>query len=100
MSSFGGMDRGVEGDAPYMGRIVAWQEAEGVFWPGMVLAVREDGWTVSLRVAGETHEFVPYGGNDEFGTIPVGSWVTLDAYEGWKIYAAERAAQRQSDPED
>lgn len=79
-----------------MGRMVAYQPVDGVFVPAVVVDVREDGWTVSLRCQ-DFHqrfvEFVPYGGGGEFGEIPVGTWVTLDEYEGWKIYADVRSAK-------
>lgn len=92
---FGGVDRGPEGDAPFVGRTVAFQGSADEFTPAMVLDIREDGWTVSLRRfdTNDREDFVPYGGGRELGRIPVGTWVTLDEFEGWKIYAAERAAQ-------
>jgi hypothetical protein len=92
MSMFGGMDRGAEGRRPTVGRTVAYQVSDGVFSPAMVLEIREDGWTVSLRRfdTNDREDFVPYGGGREFGRLPVGTWVTLDEYEGWKIYASER----------
>jgi hypothetical protein len=93
MSNFGGMDRGVPGDAPFLGRTVIYQETDGDFQPAVVTAIREDGWTVTLSLfaTNTIREFVPYGGNVALGVIPVGAWVTPDEYEGWKIYAAERA---------
>src|SRR5947208_6240585 len=95
MSSFGGMDQGTAGDRPHLGRTVAYQATDGVFTPAMVLEIREDGWTVSLRRhdTNDVEEFVPYGGNREFGSIPVGTWVTLDEYEGWRIFSEERSAK-------
>lgn len=92
MSSFGGMDRGPEGDSPHLGRLVVFCRAAGEFSSAVVLDVREDGWTVSLRAfdTNDVVEFVPYGGGRELGRIDPGSWVTLDEYEGWKIYASER----------
>lgn len=93
MSLFGGVDRGVEGDAPSIGRTIAYQPSDGEFTPAMVLDIREDGWTISLRRfdTNDREDFVPYGGGRELGRIPVNTWVTLDEFEGWKIYAAERA---------
>lgn len=95
MSDYGGMDRGLAGDQPHLGRVVAYQPAEDVFVAGIVQAVREDGWTVALTVGANEYEFVPYGGTAEFGEIPVGTWVTLDAYEGWLIYEQERALKKE-----
>lgn len=95
MSSFGGMDRGVPGDTPFLGKTVIFRNIS-TYLPAIVTAVREDGWTVSLQVFGENEQFsksfVPHNDGD-FGEITDQSWVTLDEYEGWKIYAAERAAK-------
>jgi hypothetical protein len=92
VSMFGGVDRGAEGDAPSVGRTVAYQVSDGVFAPAVVLAIRDDGWTISLRRfdTNDVEEFVPYGGGREFGRLPTQTWVTLDEYEGWKIYESER----------
>jgi hypothetical protein len=40
----------------------------------MVLEIREDGWTVSLRRfdTNDREDFVPYGGGREFGRCPSG----------------------------
>lgn len=94
---FGGIDNGLAGDRPFMGRTVVYQPEKDRFEPAVVVDVREDGWTATLRLLGHRGgiaEFVPYGGNHEFGTIPAGSWVTLEEYEGWKIYAEERSAAK------
>lgn len=85
---------------PYLGRVVAYKSGpgEGEWVPAVVEAVREDGWTVSLWAPLEdTLELIPYGGAGEFGIVEPGTWVTLSEYEGWKIWASERADREEAE---
>lgn len=92
------MDRGVPGDAPYLGRGVIYVTETGDAIAAIVTEVYPDGWTVDLvgfqlengHATLAAGQLVPYGGNTgEFGGLQAGSWTTPDAYEGAKIYGEE-----------
>ncbi len=102
MSGFGGMDQGVEGDRPTMGRMVAYQHDRDEFVPAVVLKIYPDGWTVDLapQDGGPVVQLVPYGGGKEFGELQPGSWATLEEFEGWKIWSDERSDKRRREESD
>lgn len=92
-------------DEPFAGRTIMYRTGKGEeeWRPAVVVSVREDRSTVALIVHGETdtRELVPHADvGIGIGDPPVSTWLTLDEYEGWQIWRAEREAKLELEGRD
>ena len=96
MSGDGGVDQGLEADAPRLGSLVLYVSEHGVE-AAFVYKIHADGWTVDLSaLSGEGWrqiEGVKYAGEGDYlGEQPkVGTWTTESRWEGARIWAEENA---------
>jgi hypothetical protein len=75
-------------DEPFLGRTIAYRTGDGEDdWTSAVVTGVRSSSTCSLFVFQDqsTHDFVVHGNEP-------GMWLTLDEYEGWKIWRPEREA--------